>query len=125
MLTNEGISDTIFQQDNASCHISKKTRDWFDKVTTEYGFSVMDWPLNSPDMNLIENLWAHIKIELYKRYLDTATLRGPPHIIRAKLRERLLEVWWEIGEDVLNRLVDSMVDRIQALIDAKGWYIEF
>jgi len=125
MLTNEGISDTIFQQDNASCHISKKTRDWFDKVTTEYGFSVMDWPPNSPDMNLIENLWAHIKIELYKRYPDTATLRGPPHIIRANLRERLLEVWWEIGEDVLNRLVDSMVDRIQALIDAKGWYTGF
>ena len=71
-------------------------------------------------MNLIENLWAHVKIELYKRYPDTATLCGPPHIIRAKLRERLLEVWWEIREDVLNPLVDSMVDRVQALIDAKG-----
>jgi len=47
---------TIFQQDNASCHVSKKTRDWFDKVMTEYGFSVMDWPPNSLDMNLIENL---------------------------------------------------------------------
>jgi len=85
----------------------------------------MDWPSNSPDMNLIENLWAHVKIELYKRYPDTATLRRPCHIICAKLRERLLEVWWEIGEDVLNRLVDSMVDLVQALIDAKGWYIEF
>jgi len=85
----------------------------------------MDWPSNSPDMNLIENLWAHVKIELYKRYPDTAILRGPPHIIRAKLRERLLEVWWEIGEDVLNCLVDSIVDRVQALIDAKGWYTGF
>jgi len=37
----------------------------------------------------------------------------------------LLEVWWKIGEDVLNWLVDSMGDYVQALIDAKGWYTGF
>ena len=33
----------------------------------EYGFTVMDnWPPYSPDINLIENLWAHLKLELYR-----------------------------------------------------------
>jgi len=56
---------------------------------------------------------------------DTAALRGPPHIIWAKLREALLEVWWEIGEGVLNQLVNSMLDHVQALIAARGCYTEF
>jgi len=87
MLTNEGISDTIFQQDNASYHVSKKNSQLVRQSQMEYGFSVMNWPSNSSDMNLIENLWAHVKIELYKQHPDIATLRGPPHIIHAKLQE--------------------------------------
>ena len=64
-------------------------------------------------------------MELHKRYLDTATLRGPSHTIRQKLRERLMEVWWDIGEEVLDRLIDNMPSRVQALIEADGWYTEF
>ena len=30
-----------------------------------------------------------------------------------------MEIWWEIGEDVLKKLVDSMPDRAQALF--KSW----
>src|SRR5579859_4530478 len=124
-LAKDGVSEIIFQQDNASCHVSNKTRAWYVGATNEHQFSIMDWAPNSPDMNLIENLWAYLKAALHKRYPDTAALHGPPHVIRAKLRERLLKVWWEIGEGVLNQLVNSMLDRVQALIAAGGWYTEF
>ena len=41
-----------------------------------------DWPSYSPDMNLIENLWVHLKLELHRQYLDTATLFSSPQYIR-------------------------------------------
>src|SRR5579859_4456588 len=52
-LAKDGVSEIIFQQDNASCHVSNKTRAWFVGATNEHRFSIMDWPPNSPDMNLI------------------------------------------------------------------------
>ncbi len=32
-------------------------------------FTVMDWPWNSPNLNPIENLWAHMKLRLKSRKL--------------------------------------------------------
>jgi transposase len=124
-LANDGISSITFQQDNARPHTSKKTSTFVDAAMIEHGFHVMEWPPNSPDMNPIENLWAHLKRELHHQFPDTKTLRGPPHIIRRVLRDRLMEVWWEIEEKVLDRLIDSMPHRVQALIDADGWYTDF
>ena len=105
--------------------MSKKTNAFLEAAMREHGFSTMEWPPNSPDMNLIENLWAHLKLELHKCYPDTIYFRGPPHFIRQKLRERLMPLWWEIGQGVLNGLIDSMPHRVQALIDAKGWYTKY
>ena len=70
-------------------------------------------------MNPIENLWVLLKMELHKQYSDTATLHGP-HTIRQKLKKRLMEVWWDIGEEVLDRLIDNISSRVQALIEADG-----
>ena len=125
VLRNDGVTDIVFQQDNASCHVSKTTKAYLETAMNEHEFTVMQWPANSPDMNLIENLWAHLKTELHKQYPDTLTLQGLPHTIRTALCDRLNKVWWEIGEEVLDRLVDSMPRRVQALIDAKGWYMEY
>jgi hypothetical protein len=111
-----------FQQDNARPHISKRTRKFLEALATKHGLTIMDWPANSPDLSPIENLWAHLKDELRKHYPDTATLKGSPQTIKATLRERLHKIWWEIGEEVLNRLVESMPDRVQEVIAAKGWY---
>jgi hypothetical protein len=76
-------------------------------------------------MNLIENLWVHLKTQLHCRYPDTKTLRGGPATVRKVLQERLAEIWWSIGEEVLDRLVDSMPCRMEALIKARGWYTKY
>src|SRR5579871_2491172 len=115
----------VFQQDNARPHTGNMTQDWLKNAGREHGFIVMDWPPNSPDMNPIENLWAHLKLELHRRYPDTKYLSGSPAVIREILKRRLFEVWWEIGEGTLNGLVESMPKRVSALLSARGWYTEF
>jgi hypothetical protein len=53
-MTEQGfsISNHVFIQDNAPCHTSKATKEWFK---TQH-LNVLDWPVNSPDMNIIENV---------------------------------------------------------------------
>jgi len=121
----DGATNVVFQQDNATPHVAKRTRAWFENMMREHVFSLMVWPPNSPDMNPIEHLWAHLKFELHRRYPDTKYLRGSPDTIRRMLRHRLLEVWWSIGEDLLNRLIESMPHRAEALLKAEGWYTEY
>ena len=76
-------------------------------------------------MNPIENLWAYLKLKLNRLYPDTPFLHGSHPHIREILSERSHKVWWSIAEGVLDRLIDSMPHRVQALIDAKGWYTEY
>jgi hypothetical protein len=55
-LTEDGTTDIVFQQDNAPAHTSKKTHDFLHTAILEHRFKIIEWPLNSPDMNLIKHL---------------------------------------------------------------------
>ncbi len=49
---NEFGYSFIFQQDLAPAHAAKSTKSWLN----DHGVGVLDWPVNSPDLNPIENL---------------------------------------------------------------------
>ncbi len=49
-------ADLIFQQDLTPAHTAKSTKSWLN----DRGVGVLDWPANSPDLN-IENLWSIVK----------------------------------------------------------------
>ncbi|KAI6653057.1 hypothetical protein LOD99_3893 [Oopsacas minuta] len=56
-------SDWTFLQDNAPCHRSKCTKQWFGEQKIE----VMNWSAQSPDLNSIENLWDHISLKIQEK----------------------------------------------------------
>jgi len=120
-LPSDVANEFIFQQDNATIHTAKKTRQWFE----ENGIQVMEWPPNSPDMNPIEHLWRALKAALHQRFPDTRILPGGPEKVQEILYERLQVVWQEIGEKTLRDLVDSMPRRAAALWQAKGWHTHY
>jgi transposase len=61
LLEMEGLEDFIFMQDGAPVHRSIKTRKWLESENIE----TLPWVANSPDINLIENVWSWLKNELF------------------------------------------------------------
>uniref|UniRef100_A0A9J7XU79 Tc1-like transposase DDE domain-containing protein n=1 Tax=Cyprinus carpio carpio TaxID=630221 RepID=A0A9J7XU79_CYPCA len=101
-----GDADFIFQQDLAPAHSAKATSTWFK----DHGIPVLNWPANSPDLNLIENLWGIVKRKMrYARPKNAEELKAT---IRA--------TWALITPEQCHRLIDSRPRRIAAVIQAKG-----
>jgi transposase len=100
--------DMIFQQDNDPKHTSNKAKAYIE----EQGWRVLGWPAQSPDLNPIEHLWAHLKKQLCK-------FEQPPKG-QIELWERVTDVFYGIPKSVCQNLIESMPRRIQAVKKAKG-----
>lgn len=48
--------DIYFQKDNDLKHTSGRATDWFWSKKVDK----LDWPPNSPDMNIIKNVWDYL-----------------------------------------------------------------
>jgi transposase len=81
----------------------------------------MVWPPYSPDLNLIENLWAVMKGIIYERYPELEHAPDTEDTLR-HLIEAAKEAWHTIDERVLQHLSNTMPHRVQAILDADGWY---
>ena len=99
------------QLDNDPKPTSRVAKQFFNKEVLE----VLDWPLNSPDVNRIENLCSIIKRRFEKR--------KAPNL--EELDTFLHEEWKNIDPIIRPHLGNSMKSRFLAFIESKGERINY
>lgn len=98
---------SIFMQDGAPCHTSKKVLAFLKSKKVK----VLEWPGNSPDLNPIENAW-----KIMKNKVKNGAVTSIPTLI-----EKIKDVWLhDISHEYLRTLAESMPRRLAAVIKAKG-----
>ena len=101
------------QQDNARPHTAIHTRNFL----ATSNINVLDWPAISSDMAPIENIWDELKRRIYARVPAPQTV--------AHLRHAAIQDGQNIPQAAITRLVLSMRERCQALINARGSYTKY
>jgi transposase len=111
-LLTEGLfpiydNDDIFVQDGASCHTAASTATFMDR----HGIcAINDWPAQSPDINIIENLWAELKARVSKQHVNTLD----------ELFELCMREWDNISYEKIKHLYLSIPTRLRAITKNKG-----
>lgn len=100
-------------EDNAPIHKAKVARGRAE----ELGMRFMDHPPSSPCLNPIEHVWMLLKRRL-------AALCPRPTTQEA-LFDAAVALWDEMDQGMIDRLIMSMPDRIQAVVEAEGGYINY
>jgi hypothetical protein len=96
--------------DGAGPHLGHIIRD----ILREIQIRAMSWP---PDLNLIENLRALMKAELYRLHPELEHAPDTDATLDA-LISGAQEAWYAIDNGILYRLGTTIENRVQAVIDA-------
>jgi len=109
-----------FQQDNARIHTSETV----DSFVARNAIELLEWPKNSPDLNPIEHVWAILKRTLRQLFPQIRQLRN--NIADMIEFKRCIQIAWNsIPQDQIAALIASIPRRLQAVIQARGWYTRY
>ena len=94
----------MFVDDNAPVHRAHAVENYKDQneVTST------EWPAKSPDLNITENIWLYMTMELQKSAVDIAT--------KNDLLREIQSVWQNIELDYIRNLYQSAPDRLDNVI---------
>lgn len=98
--------DWLLQQDNLSVHVCEK----IDKFLNYAEIKKLEWPVRSPDLNPVENLWAKLKSSVRKRDPQT----------KKQLKLYIYEEVNKISQSYFLDLVSSVGDRIIDVFNSRG-----
>ena len=100
----------VFQQNNAPTHKTPIIKNCF----RENEWEVLDWPPYSPDLNIIENLWAIVKKRLAKQSVSWEILE-----------EKVQKIWNSIELETVQKLYDNIPEHLEAVAFSIGFIFRF
>lgn len=103
----------VFQHDNAPAHHARRLQHYLEEEEIEQ----LPWPPYSPDLNPIEHCWDALGHTVHQRDVQPTNL--------AELEEALMQEWAALSQRYINKLVESLPRRIQAVIQARGGYTRY
>lgn len=104
------LNHCIFQQDNSQVHNSRLSFAFLRSAGFRF---ILNWPSHSPDINLIENIWAIM--ELKRKNVFPRSLE--------ELDKLVHDVWEELRLDtqICEKLYDSLEKRFEYIINHNGF----
>ena len=92
---------------------SRLAQDWFKRKKLD----VLDWPASSPDMNIIEHVWEYLD----RRVCTWSPLPRNHNDMWTALQEE----WAQIEMECIEKLFQSIPERVATLVKAKGGYTQY
>jgi len=96
----------VFMQDGARAHTANTNLTYLSSKD----IFPLQWPARSPDLNPIENFWAHVQREV--------SIRGPTD--ENELRAFVLRVWNDIPQSAVDAYVLSFQQRLKECVRMQG-----
>lgn len=104
----------VFQQDSAPAHRAFATVEYLRQNTPEF-ISPDRWPSNSPDLNPVDyKIWGWVQERVYQTPIRDVD----------QLKKRLVEVWSDMQQKVVDAAIDEWRKRLRACIREKGHHFE-
>lgn len=103
-----GYDQFLLMHDNARPHVAHCVNEYLQNV----GIHKLQWPARSPDLNPIEHIW-----DMLKRSIKSPP--NPPQTIN-ELRNAAVAAWENLSQTNVRNIIQSMPDRMQAVIRARG-----
>ena len=96
-----------FQQDNAPCHVAKKSLEY---IRSNFKKVLDFWPPNSPDLSPIEELWSIVEQRLSNYSFNNTD----------EMARKLQWIWNRIPKSICKNLIKSFDKKIDLLKERKG-----
>jgi len=101
--------DWTLQHDGDPKHTSKLATNWIEENVPRL-IPKEDWPPNSPDLNIADNVWSILQERVHHHHPSTVE----------ELEKKLKLEWKKLDMGIINNMVDSMEKRLLAVRKSKG-----
>ena len=111
LFSGKGISYWTLQQDNDPAHVdaSGVVKQW-SKKNKSNAMVLPNWPPNSPDLNLIENVWGYVQGKVDEMGCQSFE----------DFRVAVHEQFKAVPSSMLNNLYTSMKGRLASVVEKGG-----